>query len=155
MKFELILELIKLIDNSKLIELEMNLNDISLKIKKNQGESKTVNTLVKTKKYSLIKLNDVIGESASALDKQNLESYITSPVVGTYYSSQKGLNIPFVKLGDKVKRGSVVCIIEILNIDYEIKSDVDGYVLEVLALNGCMVEYGQRLFRIKRRRPTY
>lgn len=124
----------------------MKLDGVSLKIKKSERKSNHINTF-KSKEYSMIELNNAIEESA--LDKEASESYIISPVVGIYYSSQEGGNKPFVKLGDKVKRGDVVCIIEILNVIIDIKSDVNGQVVEILASNECMVEYGQKLFRIK------
>lgn len=124
----------------------MNLDGVSLKLKKSEEKSNHVSTL-KSKEYSMIKLNNAIEEST--FDKETLESYITSLVVGIFYSSQEGRNKPFVKLRDIVKRGDVVCIIEILNVINEIKSNVDGQVVEILVSNECMVQYGQKLFEIR------
>lgn len=146
MEFELIKELIKLMNDSRIIEFQIKLDGVSLKIKKSEEKSNHINTL-KSKEYSMIKFNNAIEESV--FDKETSGSYIISPVVGIFYSSQKGGNKPFVKLGEKVKRGDVVCIIEILNVINEIKSNVDGKVVEILASNEYMVEYGQKLFRIK------
>ncbi|MDF2883261.1 MAG: acetyl-CoA carboxylase, biotin carboxyl carrier protein [Clostridiaceae bacterium] len=145
MGFELIKELIILIDHSKIIDFKINLDGVSIEIKKSEEKSNHINTL-KSKENSMIKLNNALKESA--LYKETSGSYIISPVVGIFYSSRAGRDKPFIKLGDKVKRGDVVCIIEILNVSNEIKSIVDGQVVEILVSNECMVEYGQKLFRI-------
>lgn len=146
MEFEFIEKLIKLVNYSKLTEFEISLEESSLKIKKSEVESDLIN-IIKDGESSTIEYKNSVKEID--VYTNNSESYIISPVVGIYYSSKKGGNKPFVKLGDKVKQGDVVCIIEILNIMYEIKSDVDGQVVEIIASNDRMVEYGERLFRIK------
>jgi acetyl-CoA carboxylase biotin carboxyl carrier protein len=74
---------------------------------------------------------------------------ITSPIVGTYYQSPSPEAPPFAKVGDKVKKGSVVCIIEAMKLMNEIESDFDGEVAKVYVENGQAVEFGQPLFAIK------
>ena len=146
MEFELIKELIELIDNSKLTEFQMSLDGFSLKMQKGMGKLEPIDIL-KSDEPSKIKVNNEMEESA--LGDDSFGSYITSPIVGTYYSSKKVGTAPFIKLGDRIKKGQGVCIVEILNIINEIKSDVEGEVVEILVSDECMVEYGQRLFRIK------
>ncbi|MCC6669819.1 MAG: acetyl-CoA carboxylase biotin carboxyl carrier protein [Planctomycetes bacterium] len=72
-----------------------------------------------------------------------------SPMVGTFYVASSPDAEPFVKVGDRVKPETTLCIIEAMKVMNEIKAECDGTVLEVLAQNGESVEYGQPLFRIK------
>lgn len=74
---------------------------------------------------------------------------IDSPIVGTFYDSPSPEAAPFVKVGDKVKQGDVVCIIEAMKLMNEIEAECDGEIVEVLISNEGPVEYGQALFRIK------
>ncbi|MBC7960399.1 MAG: acetyl-CoA carboxylase biotin carboxyl carrier protein [Vallitaleaceae bacterium] len=74
---------------------------------------------------------------------------IKSPIVGTYYSASSPDNPPFVKKGDKVKKGDVLCIIEAMKLMNDIDSDVDGEIVEVFLSNEAVVEYGQPLFKVK------
>ena len=74
---------------------------------------------------------------------------IHSPIVGTYYRSPSPDSLPFVKEGDKVKPGDVLCIIEAMKLMNEIESEVSGTIVEVLIENGQPVEYNQVLFRVK------
>ncbi len=75
-------------------------------------------------------------------------AYVTSPTVGVFYTSPSPEGEPFVKVGDKVKRGDTLCIIEAMKLMNEIPAELDGTVAEVLASNGQVVEYDQPLFRI-------
>lgn len=74
---------------------------------------------------------------------------ITSPFVGTYYSSPAPGKPEFVKVGDRVSKGQTLCILEAMKIMNEIESDIDGEVVEITATNESLVEFGQVLFRIK------
>ena len=72
-----------------------------------------------------------------------------SPLVGTFYSSPSPEAESFVKVGDRVKKGQVLGIIEAMKLMNEIESDYDGVVEAVLVKNEDVVEYGQPLFRIR------
>ena len=74
---------------------------------------------------------------------------VKSPIVGTFYSSPNPSSPPFVKAGDKVAAGQVLCIVEAMKLMNEIESDVAGELVRVLAENGQPVEYGQPLFAIR------
>ena len=74
---------------------------------------------------------------------------ITSPIVGTFYSSPSPEKPPFVKVGDTVNTGDVVCIIESMKLMNEINSEFSGRVAEIYAKNGEPVEFGQKLMRIE------
>lgn len=74
---------------------------------------------------------------------------ITSPIVGTFYASPSPEKPAFVKVGDTVNAGDVVCIIESMKLMNEINSEFSGKVAEIYAKDGQPVEYGQKLMRIE------
>ena len=75
---------------------------------------------------------------------------IVSPMVGTFYAAPSPDAPAFVKAGDAVKEKSIVCIVEAMKLMNEIEAEVSGQIVEVLAENGQLVEYGQPLFLVKR-----
>ena len=74
---------------------------------------------------------------------------LTRPMVGTFYRAPSPGAEPFVKVGDTVKKGQVVCIIEAMKLLNEVEADTDGVVKEVCVENGQPVEFGQSLFIIE------
>ena len=74
---------------------------------------------------------------------------VLSPIVGTFFQAASPTAEPFVKLGDRVKKGQVICIVEAMKVMNEIESDADGEVVKILANDGQPVEYNQPLFAIK------
>jgi acetyl-CoA carboxylase biotin carboxyl carrier protein len=93
--------------------------------------------------------------SASAAEKKaekpvEVGVLITSPFVGTFYRAPAPEAPPFVDIGQSVRKGQVVCIVEAMKLMNEIESEFDGKILEILAKNAEHVEYGQPLFRIEK-----
>lgn len=76
--------------------------------------------------------------------------FITSPFVGTFYARPKPEDPPFVKVGDTVAAGATVCIVEAMKLFNEIQTEEPVEILEALVDDGKMVEFGAKLFRIKR-----
>jgi acetyl-CoA carboxylase biotin carboxyl carrier protein len=74
---------------------------------------------------------------------------IKSPIVGTFYAAASPDAAPFVKIGDAIEEGKVVCIVEAMKLMNEIEADVSGEVVRVLVENGQPVEYGQPLFAVR------
>lgn len=74
---------------------------------------------------------------------------VTSPLVGTFYAAPSQDLPPYVQVGDKVKKGQVLAIVEAMKLMNEIESDFDGEIAEIYVENGQPVEYGQKLFRIR------
>lgn len=74
--------------------------------------------------------------------------YVKSPAVGVFYAAPSPDSKPFVAVGDTVRRGDTLCIIEAMKLMNEINSDVDGKIVEICVGNGQVVEYDQPLFRI-------
>lgn len=73
---------------------------------------------------------------------------VTAPIVGTFYSAPAPDAAPFVKVGDHVQAGTVLCIIEAMKLMNEIEAETSGTITEILVRNEEPVEYGQALFRI-------
>jgi acetyl-CoA carboxylase biotin carboxyl carrier protein len=76
---------------------------------------------------------------------------VKSPIVGTYYEAPSPGSPPFIKVGDTVTTGQILCIVEAMKLMNEIESDVSGEVVKMLVDNGQPVEYGQPLFAIRPR----
>jgi acetyl-CoA carboxylase biotin carboxyl carrier protein len=74
---------------------------------------------------------------------------VKSPIVGTFYEAPSPGSPPFIKVGDHVNTGQVLCIVEAMKLMNEIESDVAGEVVKILVSNGQPVEYGQPLFKIR------
>lgn len=91
------------------------------------------------------------GQSVSievSKDNASQGNWISSPLVGIYYGSPSPNSPSFVKVGDTVKKGDVLCIIEAMKVMNEITSEYDGKVLEIAGKNESLVEYGQPLILI-------
>jgi acetyl-CoA carboxylase biotin carboxyl carrier protein len=87
-----------------------------------------------------------VAEEAAPAKESLIE--IKSPMVGTFYAAAEPGAKPYMSVGDRVKNGQIVCIIEAMKIMNEIESEFSGVVREVLVQNAQPVEYGQVLFRI-------
>jgi len=87
------------------------------------------------------------GAPAPAAPSRGVE--ITSPMVGSFYRAPGPDAAPFVEVGDRISKSSVVCIVEAMKVMNEIKAEVDGEILEILVQNGEPVEFGQPLFLVR------
>jgi acetyl-CoA carboxylase biotin carboxyl carrier protein len=83
-----------------------------------------------------------------AAEKEEPANYIYSPMVGTFYLSQTPGDPPFVTVGSKVEKNTVVCIIEAMKVMNEVKANIAGTILEILIEDGHPVEFGTKLYRI-------
>ena len=88
-------------------------------------------------------------QPAPAAEIPEKGNFITSPIIGTFYTSPAPEKPCFVKLGDTVNVGDVVCIIESMKLMNEINSEFSGKVAEIYVNNGDSVEFGQKLMRIE------
>ena len=75
---------------------------------------------------------------------------VKSPIVGVFYASPAENADPYVNIGDKIKKGQTLCIVEAMKLMNEITAEEDGEILEICVTNGQVVEFGTELFRIKR-----
>jgi len=76
--------------------------------------------------------------------------YVTSPFVGTFYRAPAPGAEPFVSVGTLVKSGQTLCIVEAMKLMNELEAEVPGTIVEILVENGNSVEFGQKLFKIKK-----
>jgi acetyl-CoA carboxylase biotin carboxyl carrier protein len=90
----------------------------------------------------------VAKEPAASAVEEGLHQ-VRSPIVGTFYESPSPGSPPFVKPGDMVELGQVLCIVEAMKLMNEIESDIAGEIVKKLANNGQPIEYGQELFIIR------
>ena len=86
--------------------------------------------------------------AAAAAPEENLH-IVKSPIVGTFYEAPSPGAPPFVKVGDVVELGQVLCIVEAMKLLNEIESDLAGEIVKKMASNGQPIEYGQELFAIR------
>ena len=88
--------------------------------------------------------------SSNAAPAEDDAELVTAPMVGTYYAAASPDEAPFVKVGQKVNKGDVLCIIEAMKMMSEITAQYDGVVAEILAENGQAVVFGAPLLRLRR-----
>lgn len=82
-------------------------------------------------------------------EEQNV-AFVTSPFVGTFYRSPSPEAPPFVEAGSSVKPGQTLCIVEAMKLMNEIEADVAGTIVDILVDNGKPVEFGQKLFKVRK-----
>ncbi|HDR4422163.1 TPA: acetyl-CoA carboxylase biotin carboxyl carrier protein [Bacillus cereus] len=159
-KIQEVRELIKLIDSSNIDEFEYKKDGTTIKMKKRGNEVVAVQAPV-TKQIAQpvtpVEVETTVAaaqvevpkqEEKKAIQNENLHK-ITSPMVGTFYSSSSPDTPAYVSVGDRVSKDSIVCIVEAMKLFNEIDADVDGEIVEILVNNGQLVEYGQPLFLVK------
>ena len=143
MEYDKIKQLIEDMGKSNIEELEIEFPE-GMKISMRKGENvvKTIAPVIQT--ISAVQTTETISEEPKEEYKE-----IKSPMVGTFYSKPSPDKEAFVKVGDKVKKGQVVCIIEAMKLMNEIEAEFDGEVVEVCLNDGDAVEYGKPLFKLK------
>lgn len=148
-------EIKKLMDDmgeAKIDEINIEFPDgLKISMKKNEAVVKEV---VRDQNQATpnININTAVGEEVKNVQNNcDKEDYklVKSPMVGTFYSKPSPKADCFVKVGDKVKKGDILCIVEAMKLMNEIESEFDGEVVEILAKDEDMVEYGQVLIKIK------
>lgn len=146
-------ELIDKINESKLTEFRYETENLNLVIKKEKAEATQVENTLPQKMIPQVAVNTILASeqnttTVSAQDEKQ-GHIVKSPIVGTYYAAANAKAEAFVKVGDKVKKGDVLCIIEAMKLMNEIESEVTGEIVDILVKNAQMVEYGQPLFVVK------
>ena len=149
MEFENLITLIREVSSSELTDFSMKDGDFKISMGKREKKmivtSQEGTAVVSSKKF--ISAEDV---KTSEEEKTVISgNQVNAPLVGTYYSASAPDAEPFVQIGDTVKKGQTLGIIEAMKLMNEIESEYDGVVEDILVENGQMVEYGQVLFVIK------
>ncbi|HMX61279.1 MAG TPA: acetyl-CoA carboxylase biotin carboxyl carrier protein [Chitinophagales bacterium] len=145
-------KLIQLLNDNHLGELKVQDGDFKISIKhrdyaKTSGVASVISAPVATSTPSIAQ------ETATAPKKEETPSghyqTVKAPMIGTFYRAAGEGKEPFVKVGDKVKKGDVLCIIEAMKLFNEIQSEVSGKIIKVMVDNAQAVEYDQALFLIE------
>ena len=150
MEFENLLTLIKTVSDSELTDFDYEENGTRIRLKKKKetvvvaGASADVPTAPLAAAQAAIQNSETVADA----DREPEGMIVKSPLVGTFYAAPAEDAAPFVSVGDQVKKGQTLAIVEAMKLMNEIESDFDGKVAEIYVENGQAVEYGQPLFRI-------
>ncbi|MCG6552773.1 MAG: acetyl-CoA carboxylase biotin carboxyl carrier protein [Candidatus Magnetominusculus sp. LBB02] len=135
-------QLIELIKETDIAELQYEKDGMRISLKR---ESSTASAL-----RPVAAPTAVPEEKAAETKEQEDAGYVTvkSPIVGTFYRSSTPEAAPLVELGDSVRKGQALCIVEAMKLMNEIESEVSGKIVKIFHENGTAVEYGEPLFQI-------
>lgn len=151
LSIESLKEIVKVAKDEGVLELKVESKDFKISV--NFAAASTQAQLIHPHHIQPIVHHTVATSSASeATSTGKVETglhIIKSPFVGTFYSSPSPGKPVYVKVGDKVKVGQALCVLEAMKIMNEIDSDINGEIVEICVDNESLVEYGQPLFKIK------
>jgi acetyl-CoA carboxylase biotin carboxyl carrier protein len=155
MDINLLKKLIKMVEQSEVTEFSVQEGDLKVRISKNSRQTANVHyqPFVEYPKSAQgmnpVNQTEPISTSTSVDQSQSKYHEIKSPIVGTFYSSPAPDADPYVRIGDSVLAGSVLCIVEAMKLMNEIECDVSGKIVKILVDNATPVEYNQPLFLIE------
>lgn len=138
--------LAKLVKDNDLAKLKISTEDIDIVI---EGKSCAAVPAMAMPAMPVAAAPAPAAAPAAAAPEAVSGNIITSPIIGTFYAAPSPDKAPFVKVGDTVNAGDVVCIIESMKLMNELNSDFSGKVAEIYVNNGDAVEFGQKLMRIE------
>ena len=144
-------ELAEIVDSKNLTKISVKLKDVEICVESKVQQVQQVVSSPLPAGTPLIEGGNVPlseGEGAKREGEKKSGNYVTSPIVGTFYSKPAPDKPPFVQIGDKVKKGQVVCIVESMKLMNEINCEFDGTVGGILALDGEAVDFGKELIEI-------
>lgn len=148
MEFEKMIELIKTVSDSNLTQFQIEEDGFKLSMK----TDKQPKVVVQKQESAPKEIQSVAIDDAKPAEQKEIKkaegNVVKSPLVGTFYSASSPDSAPFVKVGDTVKKGQVLGIVEAMKLMNEIESEFDGVVKEIQIENEQVVEYGQPLFVI-------
>ena len=139
--------LIKIVENSSLTQFTLKEGDLRITMSK-LDHPPVVAAAGPSPALPAVPAPEIPGAPAAPDEEENL--FIVSPIFGTFYSAPAPDAPAFVKVGDQVKNGQTVCILEAMKLMNEIQSEFDCEIEAVLVSNEQKVEYGQPLFRVKK-----
>jgi acetyl-CoA carboxylase biotin carboxyl carrier protein len=155
MDIKQIQDLIRFVAKSGVNEVSIEQNDFKITIKTNQAPTYVTANLPVAESAPVIAAPAAavvpqapVAETAPAADTSKFIT-VRSPMIGTFYRSSSPEKPMFVNVGDEIKPGSVICIIEAMKLFNEIESEVSGRVVKILVDNASPVEYDQPLFLVE------
>jgi len=151
---EIIKKLLEIMKEENLTEIEIKKPFLKIKLSKEKMSFKGVPEIRKVEeiKEEIKEVKEVKQIKEEKKIKEDNIYVIKSPLVGTFYRAPSPDSPPYVEVGDEVKKGDILCIIEAMKIMNEIESEVDGKIVEILVENAQPVEFGQALFKIEVRK---
>jgi acetyl-CoA carboxylase biotin carboxyl carrier protein len=151
-------ELVQLVIESGVAEIEVQRGENRVRIRRTVGTRQEVSFTPSMMGSTSSPMPETTPQAVSSAPQSGAtpattgnETIVKSPIVGTYYDSPKPGDPPFVKVGDVVEPGQVLCIIESMKLMNEIEAEIAGTVVAKLMENGRAVEYGEALFAIRPR----
>ncbi len=149
MDIDQIKDLMRHLEESKLSKLVYKSGDTELQLEKEPTfRPARMQTASSELDASFVHELPLQGERGGAVRSDMAGTYVTSPMVGTFYGSPAPDQPSFVKVGDRVVEDTVVCIVEAMKVMNEVKAGIAGTVAEIIADNSQPVEFGSRLLRI-------
>jgi acetyl-CoA carboxylase biotin carboxyl carrier protein len=160
MDLKQIKDLIKEVLQSDISEFELEHSSTKIKLKRGISRESVIPPLSHSQPISVsiappqsIATEAVLHPATSEEASEDSTIHIvTSPIVGTVYRAPSPGSEPYVKLGDQVNEGSILCLVEAMKLMNEIPSDMEGEVVRIYIENGSPVEFGQKLFGIRPRK---
>lgn len=140
-------KLIELLEESNLQEMEIQEGEESIRL--SRGVAMAAPMMMAPQMQAPVAAAAPVAVLETPADEVNLDNALTSPMVGTYYDAAKPGDPTFVKLGDNVAIGDVLCIVEAMKIFNQIEADKAGKVVSIIKNSGDPVEYGEPLFIIE------
>jgi acetyl-CoA carboxylase biotin carboxyl carrier protein len=149
-------ELVEFLKENGIAEFDMERTDLKVRIKFAGAAGASAADLALTQQLAASATGSVSGPGAATAEQPAAEAAeklheVTSPIVGTFYDSPSPGTPTFVKIGDQVEVGQVLCIVEAMKLMNEIECDVAGEIVQRIATTGQPVEFGQPLFAIRPR----
>jgi len=144
--------IIDLMKKNSISEFELEKQDFKIKLKRggNGGGVAMISDETQVLTYSQpAGLPAVATAPTAPVPPVSTEKEIKSPMIGTFYRAPSPEAVPYIEVGTEVNPDSIVCIIEAMKVMNEIKSEIEGEVLEILVENGEPIEFGQPLFLVK------
>ena len=150
-KLDELRELVEFLKANGIAEFDMDQDDLKVRIKfAGAAGASGIDMGQLSRLMASAPAAGVVAHAAPAAPEEALHE-VKSPIVGTFYESPSPGAPPFVKIGDQVEAGQVLCIVEAMKLMNEIESDMAGEVVKRIAISGQPVEYGQPLFAIRPR----
>ena len=145
--------IISMMQKSDLTELEIEVKDLKLRLARPGGDAPAVGmreVIVQSQQPSIsaVPANHASPPTSDSKSDDTLSTF-TSPMVGTFYRKPSPDDPEFVKVGDTIKKGDVLCIIEAMKVMNEIQAEESGEIVEILLEDSNSVEFGQALFKIR------
>ncbi len=149
--FEVIKKLVEIMREENLSQIEIKKPFFKIKLSK-EILKEIPKTEIKKEEIKEISKEIIKEEKKKEEIKEDNIYILRSPLVGTFYRAPSPESPPYVEIGDEVKKGDILCIIEAMKIMNEIESEVDGKIIDILVENAKPVEFGQALFKIEVRK---